>query len=377
MRSTATGVLPTIGESSRQVVRLLLRHGPMARSELARRLSLSRGALTKIATPLLEIGLLREGDGLVRTSPGRRSHPLSVDPGWCSFAGVKLTGQSCHVVVTDLSGAVTDHAEASLPGTDVDAVCTVILDQVNHLTPHRRPARIGVGVAGAVLRARGHIVDSPFLGWRDLDFGELLAGRSACPVSVENDLRALTVAQHWSAGPVASLATVTFGAGVGCGLILDHRLLVGPGGVSGAVNHLRIRDDGPICHRGHRGCVSGFATTAAILAAVHDHAEVRDLAAVADLAARGDRVARAVLADAGYAMGCLIGTICNVTNPERVVLAGEGAALFDLLDAPLHRGIAEVLHPTVPPVRLDVRPLPFTEWARGAALVAIDDHLTR
>ena len=375
MRSSATGALPEISESTRQAVMLLLRRGPMTRSELARRLRLSKAALTKITRPLLEIGLVQEGATLARSSPGRPFAPLSVNVDFGSFVGVKLTGDRSYAVLTDLSGTVIDARDEPLPSTDLATVSTAIVDQIKKLSGDSSPARVGVSLAGSVLRSTGHVLSSPFLGWRNVDLATTLTEHLTWPVSVENDLRALTVAQHWSEESVASMVMVTFGAGVGCGLVLNHKLLVGQGGVSGAVNHLRIRDDGPPCHRGHHGCVSGFATTKAILTAVHPDTNAQNLSDVAAMARNGDRLALSVLADAGYAMGCLIGTICNITGPEQVVLSGEGAALLDLLDASLQQGITEVIHPAVPPVTLVVKQLPFTEWARGAALVAIEDHL--
>jgi predicted NBD/HSP70 family sugar kinase len=144
------------------------------------------------------------------------------------------------------------------------------------------------------------------------------------------------------------------------------------------VNDLAGNVHGPACNRGHRGCVSGYATTSAILAAVRERSgTAADLSAVAAMAREGDRLARSVLTEAGHAMGCLIGTIANVTGPEQIVLSGEGAELFEILDTALHQGIAEVIHPSVPPITLVVKQLPFSEWARGAAMVAIDDHLAR
>jgi len=59
-----------------------------------------------------------------------------------------------------------------------------------------------------------------------------------------------------------------------------------------------------------------------------------------------------------------------------VVLSGEGAELYELIDTDLRRGIAEVIHPSLAPVDLEVRELSLTDWARGAAVIAIQDHLT-
>lgn len=376
MPTTAPDSLPEITDSTRQALTLLLRHGPMARVELARRLGLSPPALTKLTRPLIDIGVLIGVSNVGRATAGRPAVPLAINPEWGRFVGVKVTGDRLYGVLANLCGTVLQVREAPLASTAADAVSDRIVQQMNELAGGGTVTGLGVGLAGSVIRASGEVVNSPFLGWSGVGLADRLSVRCGLPVSVDNDLRALTAAQHWFGEPASSFALITFGAGIGCGLVIKDQVISGHRGASGAVNHLRIRDNGPLCARGHRGCVSGYATTAAIVSATRGDREVVDLPAVATLARHGDRLARAVLADAGYAVGCLIGTVCNVTGPAKVVLSGEGAELYDLIGSDLRRGIDEVIHPSLAPVRLDVRELSFTDWARGAAVIAIQDHLT-
>jgi predicted NBD/HSP70 family sugar kinase len=376
MPTTAPGSLPEITDSTRQALTLLLRHGPMARAELARRLTLSPPALTKLTRPLVDIGLLVGMSSQERSTAGRPATPLAINPEWGRFVGVKVTGDRVYGVITNLCGTVLRSGDAPLTSTSVNDVCDLIVQLVKEMADGVSITGLGVGLAGSIIRASGEVIISPFLGWTDVALAGRLAGLCGRPVSVENDLRALTAGQHWFGDPSTSFALITFGAGIGCGLVIEDRVITGHRGASGAVDHLRIRDDGPLCARGHRGCVSGYATTAAIVSATRGDREVVDLPAVAALARHGDRLARSVVADAGYAVGCLIGTVCNVTGPAKVVLSGEGAELYDLIDNELRRGIDEVIHPSLAPVQLVVQQLSFTDWARGAAVVAIQDHLT-
>jgi predicted NBD/HSP70 family sugar kinase len=376
MSTTAPGSLPEITDSTRQALTLLLRRGPMARAELARRLGLSPPALTKLTRPLVDIGLLIEVRNVGRATAGRPAMPLAINPEWGRFVGIKVTGDRLYAVLANLCGTALRTREMPLASTTVDDVCDRIVQLVNEIADGAAVTGLGVGLAGSVIRGSGDVVSSPFLGWTDIPLADRLADRCGSPVSVDNDLRALTAAQHWFGEPSSSFALITFGAGIGCGLVIKDQVITGHRGVSGAVDHLRIRDDGPLCARGHRGCLSGFATTAAIVSATRGDRAVVDLPAVATLARQGDRLARSVLADAGYAVGALIGTVCNVTGPAKVVLSGEGAELYELIDTDLRRGIAEVIHPSLAPVDLEVRELSLTDWARGAAVIAIQDHLT-
>ena len=370
--------LPAINASTRRIITLLLRSGPMPRVELARRLSLTPAALTKLTRQLLEIGVLKQVERPETGSTGRPAQPLAVDPCYAAFVGVKLTGDHAYAVLTDLAGTVLEATATELGRRDSSSVCEKIIDLVNNLRCRSDAAGVGISLAGPVIRARGHVVSSPFLGWEAIDLAAELEPRLGVPVVVENDLRALTTAQHWFDDTLTSFALVTFGAGIGCGLVLDDRLVNGSSGAAGLIDHLRIDDHGPMCARGHRGCVSSYATTASILRAAGQQESTgspQQLAEVGASARQGDQHASAVLHDAGYAIGCVIGTVCNVTGPGRVILSGEGAELYDTLEESLRCGIATVMHPVLQPIPVTVARLSFTDWARGAAVVAIQHHL--
>ena len=379
MPSKARGGLPELNASSRRIVALLLHSGPLPRVELARRLALTPASLSKLTRPMLDMGLFEQVELSGSATTGRPVQPLSVNPRWTSFVGVKLTGDWLFAVRTDLAGRVLEDLDRPLQDRTVAGAREQIVAAVNDLCRPVRPAAVGIGVAGPVIRARGHVVASPFLGWTDVDLAADVERRLQVPVVVENDLRALTTDQHWFDDSLTSFALVTFGAGIGCGLVLDDRLINGSGGAAGFVDHLRIDDHGPICARGHRGCVSGYATTAGILRAVSamvtDGTAPRTLVDVANLARNGGRGATEILRAAGYAVGCVVGTICNIAGPARVIISGEGVDVLEFLEDALHQGISDVTHPALPPVPVTVTPLSFTDWARGSAVVAIQHHL--
>lgn len=377
MPPTVPGGLPEINESTAQIVNTLLRYGPLSRVELARRLSLTPSALTKLTKPMLEVGLLSQVEGIGSKVSGRPRQPLSINAAWASFVGIKLTADTTFAVVTDLAGTVLASHEAPLKGTGPDDVIDAMVHQINYLCPTDTPAEVGVSLAGLVIRSRGHVVSSPFLEWADVDLAGRLEKLLAVPVVVENDVRALTTAQHWFDPTLTSLALVTFGAGLGCGLVLNDRVIEGSGGAAGLIGHLRVDDGAAECRWGHRGCASAYATTESILHAVSQGSPPAPTA-LADVGARaraGDPVAQRALGDAGYAIGCVMGTVCNVTGPAAVILSGEGAELFDILSDSLEAGMADTIHPALPPIPLTVRPMEFAEVARGAAVVAIQRHL--
>ncbi|MGO4755851.1 ROK family protein, partial [Streptomyces sp. 2MCAF27] len=127
----------------------------------------------------------------------------------------------------------------------------------------------------------------------------------------------------------------------------------------------------------NRGCVEAIAADQAILARITETTgtAVTDSAHAVDLARRGFPGVREVYAAAGEAIGRGIATMANLFGPERVIISGEGLAAYDLFADQIRDTFAAYAFGSA--VRCDVqtRPLPFEEWARGAAATAIQSFI--
>jgi len=238
---------------------------------------------------------------------------------------------------------------------------------------------LGVAVSGDVDRAAGVVRYSPFLEWRDVPLAGLAATATGLPVTVDNDVRALTVAEQWFGAGVglSDFAVVTVGAGIGCGLVVHGRVVAGAHGVAGEIGHVTVDPAGPPCHCGNRGCVEAVAGDAAILRRIRETAgtEVADTAAAVALAHAGDPAARDAYARAGEAIGRGIATVANLLGPERVIISGEGLAAYDLFAEQIRDAFAAAAFGSAARCDLRTRPLPFEEWARGAAATAIQSFI--
>ena len=94
-----------------------------------------------------------------------------------------------------------------------------------------------------------------------------------------------------------------------------------------------------------------------------------------DLAAAGDPAASRVVQDAGRALGRMLALVANFTMPQKVVLGGEGVRLVEVARDSVDQAIAANRDPKASPVVLEVRPGDFTQWARGAAVVALQTYV--
>lgn len=90
-----------------------------------------------------------------------------------------------------------------------------------------------------------------------------------------------------------------------------------------------------------------------------------------DLAAQGDTAAKSVIDRAGYALGKLAAAAANFTLPERIVIGGEGVRLVEVAQDALLEGLHIDRHPAAADPELLLLDPDFSEWARGAAVIAI------
>ncbi|WP_405625303.1 ROK family protein [Streptomyces sp. NBC_00016] len=369
-----------------QVFTTVLSQGPLTRLELARRAGLSAAAVTKAVRPLFASGyLVEDADTEVRSALGRPANLVRVDGGRALFLGLKLTGDAIFGVLTDLRCRILRARRVPLTDRAAKAVLASTAEVVRELLTEAdgygvRVMGLGIAVSGDVDRGEGVVRYSPFLEWRDVPLAELACAVTGLPVTVDNDVRALTVAEQWFGAGVglSNFAVVTVGAGVGCGLVVHGRVVAGAHGVAGEIGHVTVDPNGPLCHCGNRGCVEAIAADPAILARIRERTgvEVTDTTEAVDLARRGDDHAREAYSRAGEAIGRGIATVANLLGPERVVISGEGLAAYDLFAEQIRSAFAAAAFGSAARCDLQTRPLPFEEWARGAAATAIQSFIT-
>ena len=376
---------PAHTPAASQIFTTVLCHGPLTRTEIAKRAGLSAAAVTKAVRPLIEAGYLVEDvDEEARPSLGRPANPVRVDGGRALFIGLKITGDEIIGVLTDLCCRIrtSRHVPLAAPGPRpvLESAAALVHELLAEADGFGVPVSgMGIAVSGDVDRAGGVVRYSPFLDWRDIPLAELAGMTTGLPVTVDNDVRALTVAEQWFGAGVglSDFAVVTVGAGIGCGLVVHGRVVSGAYGVAGEIGHLSIDPAGPPCHCGNRGCVEAIAADPAIVRAVREATgtPVADAAEALRLAHGGDPGAREVYARAGEAIGRAIGSVANLFGPERVIISGEGLVAHDLFADQILEAFAASAFGTAGQCDLRTRPLPFEEWARGAAATAIQSFI--
>jgi len=377
---TRTALLQSSSDAATRVFTTILTRSPISRIDVARLTGLSQAAVTKAVAPLVTAGLINDSlDPTLTGLPGRPVSPVAVVPEAVVALGVKVNADELIGVATDLTTRIIASERVPLVSHEPAAVIDAIVDLCASLQRAigglgSRLGCVGVAVSGDVDTETGVVRDSALMGWRGVELGSALSERLSQQVVVENDVRALTIGEHWFGVGLGtgSFAIVTIGRGIGSGLHLNGEVVEGAYGVAGEIGHLPLTTPDHLCACGRRGCVEAVAATSAIVEAVSTaHGRPVPIEEAVALGRAGDPAAVSAFAEAGHVIGAAIASLVNLVGPELVIIGGEGVANFDLLEASLRESYAEHVFASADRCRIVVRPHTFEDWARGAAASAI------
>ena len=270
--------------------------------------------------------------------------------------GIDIGGTKCAVVLGGSCGIVK---KTAFPTTNCKETITKIIEIAREMG---NAEAIGISCGAPLDTERGIIMSPPNLpGWDDIHITEILSEALGAPAYLENDANACALAE-WKFGAgvgCKNMAFLTFGTGLGAGLILDGRLYSGFSGMAGEIGHVRMTEDGPIGY-GKRGSVEGYCSGGGIaqlgkslareallsgkaLPYCKTDADLDTINArlLAEWARRGDETAREVYRISGEMLGKSLAILIDILNPERIVIGSIFARAEDLLRPPMERTLAE------------------------------------
>lgn len=262
------------------------------------------------------------------------------------LAGVDIGGTKCAVCIgqADENGIqVIGKRRFPTPGTPAAALDAIesSLDSLLSELSHPKLQAIGISCGGPLDSQRGWVLSPPNLpGWDQIDVVSPLKKRFQVPVSLQNDANACALAEwKWGAGRgCRNMIFLTFGTGMGAGLILDGRLYSGTNDMAGEVGHIRLEPGGPTGY-GKAGSFEGFCSGGGIaqlaksIAIDRIHAglpcgycpRIEDVPMitaekVGEAAQKSDEAALHVFDIVARHLGQGLAVLIDILNPERIVI---------------------------------------------------------
>jgi len=344
-----------------RVIATVREHGPVTRADLERMTELSRATVAALVARLIDDGTLRElpaaEETRAGTGPGRPPARLALTESAGLVVGMAFGHGDLRVAAATLSGDIAaerhvrlavDNSVGAALDTAADELGAILLE-INRTGGDVR--NVVVGLPAPLDRHTGRVVVNNILpGWVDLDPAGGLEERVHRPVFPENavNLGALGEMTYGAGAGVRDLVFVKVSTGVGAGLIFDGRLYRGAGGYAGELGHVQVEANGLLCRCGSRGCLETLVSTPHIIAALQPmHADPLTTADVVRLLETGDSGAARVVGDAGRTIGRSLADMCNVLNPEMVIVGGELSLPNGALTGEIREAIARYAQPGV------------------------------
>lgn len=361
-------------------------------SELAVAMGVARSTVGERLDRLRDHGLIREVDSAVN-GRGRPAATFEFNPaaGVILSAHVGMTG--VRLGLSDLGATLVTH---SMVDVDLARGPDVVMDAVERGLDELlvdagetadRVHGVGAGLPGSVELSSMPVVGSA--PWTSYPIADRLGKRFDAPAYVDQDVNLLALGEQVEAWPEERvLICVKVGSVIGCGIVVDGRIVTGTNGQAGEIGHTRIPGHDALCGCGNRGCLNAVAGGAAIVRQLQDEGvaveHVRD---VVRLAQAGSAPARSAIRQAGRDLGTVLAGAVNLLNPG--VIAMWGYLVGD--EESLMAGIRETLYQEATPsatyqLQVVSSELGDTTGLRGSALMvteqvmaplAIDSRLDR
>jgi predicted NBD/HSP70 family sugar kinase len=363
-----------------RLLRLIHVRGATSRARLTALTGLNRSTVGALTGELVDAGLVRETTPVGRGQAGRPS--IVVEPESARTFALAFDLGVEHVIAAriGLGGVVFDRREIRRVQSERDVDKTVasmhalVQSMLAGAPKNSTCVGVGVGIAGVVGVDDSMVRFAPNLQWVDVPLGALLSDRldGRLPVMVGNDGDVGALAEHVR-GAAAGLSDVIYisgEVGVGGGIIVGGRPLLGASGYGGEIGHMSVNPfAGRLCRCGRRGCWETEIGEEAVLLATGS-AKGTDLADVLTAYAAGDKQVVAGMRHVGEWLGVGVANLVNLFNPEMVVFGGATRGLFAAAPDETRAALSSALTAPSEQVRLETAALGADSTVIGAGELA-------
>jgi predicted NBD/HSP70 family sugar kinase len=318
----------------RIVLNLIRKHQPLSRADLSRRSGLQRSTVSNITEQLIAQRWVTEG--AVGNAPrGRKPTFLHLNGQRAGIIGVNIRPVQTTIALAGLDMQFL--SQESMPtGTDPNRFLMELSRRVTEIIkvhPEMDFEGVGLAVPGRVDLSSQRLVFAPNLGWAGIDLKTPLEKATGLPVDLENAANVCALAELWSGRHgegIRHLVAVTVSEGIGVGMILNGQLFQGPTGLAGEFGHITLREDGPICRCGNRGCWEVWASNTAAIrfySSTGSHCNLPSSAPrfedILRLSEQGDPKAIEALEQMAYHLGLGLAMLVTGLAPDVIILFGE------------------------------------------------------
>lgn len=278
------------------------------------------------------------------------------------IGGIDIGGTKCAVSIAECGAFprfIAKRRMETLPSPEETlSNLGMLLQELLSLYPDADLKAIGISCGGPLNAGQGIILNPPNLpGWEEIDCFSPFQSLFHVPVALQNDADACALAEwKWGAGQgCQNMIFLTFGTGMGAGLILNGQLYTGSCNMAGELGHIRLAQTGPVGY-GKSGSFEGFCSGGGIarlgqsmaLSAIHRGVPPAFCPAfsclgqitaktIGEAAMKGDTLAKSIFSISGAYLGYVLSILVDLLNPERIIIGSIYGRQQNLLEPEMRR----------------------------------------
>ncbi len=330
--------------NKKNILKIIIDVGPISRIDISRRLKISRPTTSAYISELINDGLIEEiGKSDSTSLGGKKAILLQFNARASHILGAMIGVKTIRIALTDLSSNIIEMMKIPtkewLGPKEVMNELVKSLRSIVKLSGINKEEIIGIGIGatGLVDSRNGLVIFSPNLfGWSNIKLKEIIEKKLELPTFIENECRVQAIAEkkYGLAKYIKDFVCVETGIGIGTGVFIDNKLIVGEKGMAGEIGHIITNLAGNRkCHCGNIGCLETLCSVNSLMEDIRDDIKkskkssdynsklkIKDLY---QLYEQGDKiVTRNVDKNAEY-LGIGISNAIKMFNPELIIIHGE------------------------------------------------------
>ncbi|MFT6985676.1 MAG: N-acetylglucosamine repressor [Psychromonas sp.] len=321
------------------IYKVIETHAPISRVKIAQVSKLAPASVTKITRKLLENGIITEIARQTSTG-GRPAISIALNSASIHVLAIKIGRNLLSISRYNLSGEQLSNKQVNIELANGEQLIEQIISEIALAINTEKPlgekiSAISITLAGLINPKQGRIIYSSRYSFNNFPLVEIIEQQFNIPTFIGNHTRCLALAEHYfgASQDCADSILISVHHGVGSGIIIHGKCLLGENCHIGEIGHIQVNPAGKKCHCGNFGCLETEVSDNVILEKVKNAINdgnfttlIYETLTVEDIykaAANNDPLCRKVVEDAANYLGKTVAILINLLNPEKIIIAGK------------------------------------------------------
>ncbi len=278
MRRTSGVNMSDVKINNRTLILNQLKKGKKSRKDIAEKIKLTPAAVTILVNEMIQDGCIRESGQIEDTMRvGRKKIFIELKKDYKYVIGVNIEPNSLSIGISNLKYEIIEYMDKEINGMSVEDIMKIIVDICMSMLWNLNISKsdvlgIGVGIVGIVDSKKGLSKRAYGLWKHEVDIQSILSKELNIPVVVENNVRALALAEMelTSHKNIENMVFIKYGPGIGSAAITNKEIYKGSYNNAGELGHMIIVPNGKECKCGQRGCLETVASIRTLKQTIKD-----------------------------------------------------------------------------------------------------------